>query len=110
MLDFIEQVGSPNLLLAVNIGHLLMREDDLGETLAQCSQRMGFILISAPEFDIFGKAYDTHGCVHASEVDLSPLRQFRHIPQVLDADYPSLDDEYLDCIAAWHSSANGRQR
>lgn len=39
-----------------------------------------------------------------SEFDLAPLRACRHIPQVLDADYASWDEEYLDCLAVWEGA------
>ena len=79
----------PNLWFALNLGHLGITGEDLSETLSLSANRTGVILISAPEFDMLGRAYDIHGPIHSSKVDLSPLRDYNHLPHVLDADYAS---------------------
>jgi hypothetical protein len=101
MLAFVGQVGAPNLRFALNTGHCRMLGEDLADTLARAGDRLGMILISAPRRDRFGQVYDAHAPAHDAGLDLAPLRARPQVPQALDAIYPTQDDEYLDCLAAW---------
>ena len=101
MLRFIEEVGQPNLRYALSTGHTAMLGENLKESLAMAGSRLGVILLSAPRRDLFNQTVDAHAPVAGAEMDLKPLRAYRHICQVLDADYRNLDEEYLDCQAVW---------
>ncbi len=50
---------------------------------------------------MFNQALDAHAPVAGSGLDLSALRAYGNVLQVLDADFKSLDEEYQDCRAVW---------
>ncbi len=100
-LQFIEEVGKPNLRYALNTSHLAMLGENLRKSLALSKKRLGMILLSAPVSDMFNQALDAHAPVAGSGLDLSALRAYGNVLQVLDADFKSLDEEYQDCRAVW---------
>ncbi|MBU4199001.1 MAG: sugar phosphate isomerase/epimerase [Verrucomicrobia bacterium] len=111
--EFIGKVNAGNLRFALNTGHAAMTGEDVTEVLASAGEQLGMILVCAPRRDIFGQPVDAHCPVSAAEtkasqpavignLSLPKLRAYRHIPQILDADYANHDEEYLDCRAVWN--------
>jgi len=101
MLAFIAEVGAPNLRFALNTGHVAMAGEQLDDVVALTGERLGLVLLSAPSVDLFGQTYDAHAPLHAGGLDLSALAGLMAVPQVLDAHYRTVDEEYLDCLTAW---------
>ncbi|MFH1006922.1 MAG: TIM barrel protein, partial [Candidatus Latescibacterota bacterium] len=101
LLAFVARVNAPNLRFALNTGHVAMQEGKMDEMLAAAGDRLGMMLLCAPERDLFRQVYDAHAPVAGSGLDLSALAGCDDIPQILDADYPNWDAEYRDRVAVW---------
>jgi hypothetical protein len=93
MRGFVEEVDAPNLRLAVDIGHVAQSEKPEQPDLDD----VRMLLVSAPVFDSFGRAFDAHAPVAGSGLDLSPLAK---VPSdaiiVYDAAYSGWNDVYRD--------------
>jgi len=101
VIEFIAQVGAPNLRFALNTGHAAMSGEAVAEAWQAAGERLGLVLLCAPGRDLFDQAYDSHAPLAGSGLDLGPVRGSA-VGQVLDGDYQDQDQEYLDCLAAWH--------
>jgi len=96
MLEFIGHVGASNLRFALNVGHAVMTREEIGAILTVAGDRLGMVLLCAPRRDMFGQFYDAHAPLYAGGVDILPLAGWAHVLRVLDGDYQSPDEEYLD--------------
>ena len=98
-LAFVERVGAANLDLAPSVAYLLSEQARVSEMNGPLSRRVGMWLAAAPEKDMWGRLWNVHAPLHAAEpakawADI--IRQCPDAPVVLEGDYKSHDEEYLD--------------
>ena len=96
--EFVDKVGAANLRVAINTGHLAMRQDEsLADAIAAAGERLGMVLLCAPAKDLFGQTYDAHLPLSDGDVDIAPLTAIGgQATLVLDATYRDWDAVYAD--------------
>jgi len=105
MRQFVNEVGSANLRVAVDFGHGTQSE----KPEAPDFNGVSFVLVSAPLFDLYGRPFDAHLPVSGSGLDLSALAR---VPAeaiiVYDVEYSRWEEIYRDTKAI--EGAAGRSR
>ena len=108
----IECVGMDNLRLAVSAAQLLANRIEPQQAKKLLGDKAGLWLVSAPEFDIAGKAWNVNAPVAGSS-DLGRIAEllaiFPDAPLVFDAVYRNQDEEYLDARALERIMAGAQQ-
>ena len=99
LLDLIAAIGEPNLRYALNVGHLWPDCESPSAVLELAGERLGAVLLCAPQVDLAGQIYDAHLPVHGSGIDLAALAGAGDPLFIFDAIYPDWDAEYLDVEA-----------
>ncbi len=97
----LDEVGATNLRLAASTA-LLAGSRPSAESAKVIREQLGLWLVAAPRSDAAGKLWDAHASVHeSSEINaISRLMTLApNAPRLLDAIYPTHDDEYLDAVA-----------
>ncbi|MBN2129352.1 MAG: TIM barrel protein [Sedimentisphaerales bacterium] len=93
----IDELASDNLRFALNTACA-----DVENSLKQAGDRLGMVLISAPDRLV----PETQRPVGNSGVDLSAVRTLQ-VPVVLDGEYAGPDDVFKDVTAVWGPPAKG---
>ncbi len=99
LLDLIAAIAEPNLRYALNVGHLWPGAEPPAAVLELAGERLGAVLLCAPQVDLAGQIYDAHLPVHGSGIDLAALAATGDPLFIFDAIYPDWDAEYLDVRA-----------
>ena len=97
----VDEVAAPNLRIAINTGHAIMVGEDLGEAITAVGDRLGSMLLSAPQRDQLGQWYDAHLPISGQGVDLAAVREVStrdDVLLILDAAYESIDEAYSDLV------------
>jgi hypothetical protein len=98
VLDLINRVNAPNLLLAPSAA-LLLHEGRSQELLERNVERIGLWLLASPDSDAAGALWTCNAPLAGVEQPRALLRYLRcasKVPWVLDAVYSSWDEEYRD--------------
>ncbi|MGL4942212.1 MAG: hypothetical protein ACRC46_03355 [Thermoguttaceae bacterium] len=97
-MEMLKSVGADNMQIAPHM--TLLESESSAELLAQAREKMAFVLVASPQFDVSGAVWSFHGPLvkRKSDAITNPktLQAYQDIPLILDAVYEDQEQEYLD--------------
>lgn len=99
--EWLDRVGAANVKLAANLVALADNSPS-SDIAARLKERLGFWLVGKSQEDVSGRVWDAHAPLHGA-LDPDTLKRTRALapgaPLLLDALYPTPDEEYLEAVA-----------